>query len=52
MMIENSDPGGGGGTLGLVWGAITRIAGASRTPAHGSGLRGGMKRFGPAVDAP
>ncbi len=51
-MIEKSEPGGGGGTLGLVCGAITRMAGASRTPDQGWGFLGGMKRFGPAVDAP
>ncbi len=51
-MIENSEPGGGGGIFGLVWGAMIRCAGASRTPVQGSGRRGGRKRPGPAVDAP
>ncbi len=51
-MIENSDPGGGGGTLGLVCGAMTRVVQGSRTPVQGTAGFGGMKRPGPAVEAP
>ena len=43
---------GGRLTLGSLCGVLEPYSNASRTPVHGRGGLGGMKRLAPAVDAP
>ena len=52
MAAMKSAPARMPGAPGIVCGAEWPYSRASRTPAHGSGLTGGMKRFFPAVEAP
>src|SRR5271167_806198 len=49
--LSSVDP-AGGLPVALVWGALGPYESASRTPVHGAGFSGGIKRFFPAVLAP